>query len=126
MLQEFLPEISNGEISTISFSNACLPTSQGYSYSVTKIPKKGEYRVQFDFGDIYHFGDVDPNIKMICDRISNRLGNKLLYQRVDGLWRNGKYLIMEVELIEPDLYLNLNTEAKHQWVESLVSMFEGC
>jgi glutathione synthase/RimK-type ligase-like ATP-grasp enzyme len=118
MLQEFIPEISEGEISVIYFSN-------GYSYSVKKVPKKGEYRVQFDFGGIYHFGDVDPPIRKICDRISKRIGNEVLYQRVDGLWRDGKFLIMEVELIEPDLYLNLSDEAKKQWVESLIGVLNG-
>ncbi len=118
MLQEFIPEISDGEISVIYFSN-------GYSYSVKKVPIKGEYRVQFDFGGIYHFGDVDPAIRKICDRISKRIGNEVLYQRVDGLWRDGKFLIMEVELIEPDLYLNLSDEAKYQWVESLMGVLNG-
>jgi len=94
--------------------------SNGYSYSVTKVPQQGEFRVQFDYGWIYHFGDVDPHIKNVCKRIASRFPDKLLYQRVDGVWRNGKFLIMEVELIEPDLYLNLNDEAKTQWVESLV------
>ncbi|MFK5854950.1 MAG: hypothetical protein QM503_02390 [Bacteroidota bacterium] len=115
MLQEFIPEISNGEISTIYFSN-------GYSYSVTKVPPVGEYRVQFDYGGVYHFGDVDPTIKKICDRIASRFETKLLYQRVDGVWRDGKFLIMEVELIEPDIYLNLSNQAKNQWVDSLANM----
>jgi len=117
MLQEFIPEISKGEISTISFSN-------GFSYSVTKVPPKGEYRVQVDYGGIYHYGSVDPEIKKICDRITNRFEEKLLYQRVDGLWRNGKFLIMEVELIEPDLYLNLNKDALNNWVDSLIDIIE--
>ncbi len=118
LLQEFIPEISDGEISIIYFSN-------GYSYSVKKVPKKDEYRVQFDFGGIYHFGEIDPQIKVICDRISNYIGKRLLYQRVDGLWRDGKFLIMEVELIEPDLYLNLSDEAKNQWVDSLIGILNG-
>jgi len=118
MLQEFIPEISNGEISTITFSN-------DYSYSVTKIPSEGEYRVQFDYGGIYHFGDVDPVIKTICDQIAKRFANKLLYQRVDGVWRDGKFLIMEVELIEPDIYLNLSEDAKNNWVESLLGNLNG-
>jgi len=117
MLQEFIPEISTGEISTITFSN-------GFSYSVTKVPPQGEYRVQVDYGGIYHYGSVDPEIKKICDRITNRFEEKLLYQRVDGLWRNGKFLIMEVELIEPDLYLNLNKDALNNWVDSLIDIIE--
>ena len=89
------------------------------------MPEKGEYRVQFDFGGKYHFGEVDPSIKIICDRISHYIGNKLLYQRVDGLWRNGRFLIMEVELIEPDLYLNLSDIAKNQWVDSIIGVLES-
>jgi hypothetical protein len=32
---------------------------------------------------------------------------------------------MEVELIEPDLYLNLSDEAKNQWVDSLIGILNG-
>ncbi len=112
ILQEFLPEIAQGEISTIRFHN-------GYTYSATKIPKAGDYRVQFDYGGKYHLRKVDSTIRIVADRISKRLNNKVIYQRVDGLWREGKFLIMEVELIEPDLYLNLSKEAMHRWIENI-------
>lgn len=112
ILQEFLPEIEQGEISTLRFRN-------GYTYSITKVPKAGDYRVQFDYGGKYHLQEVNSTIQMVANRISKRLNNKAFYQRIDGLWHKGKFLIMEVELIEPDLYLNLSKEAMHHWVENI-------
>lgn len=122
MLQEFINEISEGEISTITLTNPLKNNYSEYSYSVTKVPKKGDYRVQFNYGGVYHIGEVNPTIKDISEKITKRFGNRLLYQRLDGLWRNGRFLIMEIELIEPDIYLSYSKEALSQWVENLCSL----
>ncbi len=113
MLQEFIPEVLAGEVSTLYFAN-------GYGYSVTKVPKAGDYRVQFQYGGVYHLQEVNPEIEDISTKLSEKLNHSTLYRRLDGIWRNGRFLIMELELIEPDLYLNLSAEALNQWVENLV------
>lgn len=125
MLQEFIPEISDGEISTITLTVPSNKNQDDFSYSVTKVPKKGDYRVQFNYGGVYSIGEVDPIIKNISEQITKRFGNRLLYQRLDGLWRNGKFMIMEIELIEPDLYLNLSNEALSIWVYNLLEFGTG-
>ena len=122
MLQEFIPEISEGEISTITLTNPSLPGSKEFSYSVTKVPEKGDYRVQVDFGGEYSIGSVDPEIKAISEKITSRFDGRLLYQRLDGLWRDGKFLIMEIELLEPDLYLNYSKDAFQTWVDNLLDV----
>jgi len=118
LLQEFLPEIALGEVSTLHFAD-------GYGYSVTKVPKAGDYRVQFQSGGVYHIEEVNPEIEKISARISEKLGHSTLYRRLDGIWRNDRFLIMELELIEPDLYLNLSSEALNHWVENLVSLVKN-
>lgn len=120
MIQEFIPEISEGEISTITLTSPGEMVENGFSYSVTKVPKKGDYRVQFNYGGVYHVGSVDPEIKEISQSITSRFDNRLLYQRLDGLWRNGEFLIMEIELIEPDLYLSYSKDALDNWVKNIV------
>ncbi len=112
LLQEFIPEIEQGEVSTLSFAN-------GYIYSITKVPQEGDYRVQFNYGGKYHLSEVHPYILTLSEKLRNRFNNRALYQRVDGVWRNGRFLLMEVELIEPDLYLGHHEEALNQWVENL-------
>jgi len=104
LLQEFIPEIANGEISTLYFAN-------GYSYSIKKVPQAGDYRVQFNYGGQY---------QAIAQIIQERLNSTTLYQRVDGVWRDGHFLLMEVELIEPDLYLGHHEEALNEWVKNLM------
>jgi formamidopyrimidine-DNA glycosylase len=59
---------------------------------------------------------VDAKIKQLSHKITTRFNDRLLYQRLDGIWRNGKFLIMELELVEPDLYLNFSKQALNQWV----------
>lgn len=118
LLQEYLPEIVTGEVSTIHFAN-------GYGYSVTKVPKAGDYRVQFQYGGVYHLEKVNPVIENISSRLTEKLGHLPLYRRLDGVWRNGRFLIMELELIEPDLYLNMSSEALNQWVENLASLVKN-
>ena len=122
MLQEFIPEISLGEISTIKLTSHLQEEGSGFSYSVTKVPKEGDYRVQFNYGGVYSIGDVDPEIQNISEQITRRFNNRLLYQRLDGLWRDGKFLIMEIELIEPDLYFNYSQDALNNWVEKLINI----
>ena len=113
LLQEFIPEIVTGEVSTLHFAN-------GYGYSVTKVPKAGDYRVQFQYGGVYHLQEVNPVIENISSRLAEKLGNSTLYRRLDGIWKNDKFLIMELELIEPDLYLNMSQDALSQWVGNLI------
>ena len=122
MLQEFIPEISEGEISTITLTSPGESAEDGYSYSVTKVPKKGDYRVQFNFGGVYHLGKVDPIINKISHRITSRFNNRLLYQRLDGIWRNNQFLIMELELIEPDLYFNYSDAALDRFFNNLIKI----
>lgn len=112
LLQEFIPEIEKGEISTLSFAN-------GFDYSITKVPKEGDYRVQFNYGGVYHISEVDTQIQAISKKMKARFNNRQLYQRVDGIWRDGRFLLMEVELIEPDLYLGHHPEAREEWVKNL-------
>lgn len=122
MLQEFIPEISEGEISTITLTSPGESAEDGFSYSVTKVPKKGDYRVQFNFGGVYNLGKVDPVINKISHLITSRFNNRLLYQRLDGIWRNNKFLIMELELIEPDLYFNYSDAALDRFVNNLIKI----
>lgn len=112
LLQEFIEEIQNGEVSTLSFAN-------GYMYSITKVPKKGDYRVQFSYGGQYFQTELHPTIQKISHHLRLKFSGNALYQRVDGVWRDGRFLLMELEIIEPDLYLNHNEDALLAWVNQL-------
>ena len=99
MVQKYMEEISTqGEWSHVFFNKV-------YSHSVLKTAKSGDFRVQGDFGGQKEL--LTPPMAYVhqCQRVLDHLPCSLLYARVDGLHLNGQFHIMEVELIEPELFL---------------------
>ncbi len=106
MIQPFLPAIeTEGEISLIYFAGA-------FSHAVRKRPQPGDFRVQPE-----HDGIITPHHPPADERAAaeaalDAAGEDLLYARVD-LVRDlaGRPVLMELELVEPDLYLQFSPAA---------------
>lgn len=99
MLQEFLtPILDQGELSLIFLSGQ-------FSHAVIKKAKPGDFRVQHQFGGSSEKVDVSQRIISDCERILEALPEVPLYARVDGVVVNGIFTLMELELIEPVLFL---------------------
>lgn len=114
LIQKFMPEIEEGEYSTIYFAG-------DFRYSVLKKPKPGEFRVQKDYGG--HYQKVNPPQIVIseCEKIVEILDAAYLYARIDGIFAKGCFWVMEVELIEPDLYMDIVPEAIPQFAKLIAS-----
>lgn len=98
LVQPFLSQIiDNGELSLIFFGGE-------YSYCIQKIPKKGDFRVQKQFGATYNHFEPDVDLIDKAKNIIHLAGKNTLYARVDGLLIENEFLLMEVEMIEPDLF----------------------
>jgi len=105
LVQEFLPEIAEfGEYSLMYIDGK-------FSHCVVKKPKKGEYRVQaVEFGgrvEGVKRADVPEAVMKLANETMRVLEAEwpILYTRFDFIPRfDGTALIMEVELIEPDMY----------------------
>jgi hypothetical protein len=107
MLQEYLPEIENaGELSLIYFDNE-------YSHTIRKVPRPGDFRVQDDFGG------PDAAIKCQADEILLASRRSSVYARVDGVIRDGLFLLMELELIEPHLFLGHDPNAADRFAHAI-------
>jgi hypothetical protein len=52
-------------------------------------------------------------------------GGDLLYARVDGILKDGNFLLMELELIEPDLYFDYAPDAKKRYIEAIELVVGG-
>lgn len=97
MIQPFLPAIEQGEISVVMFDGQ-------FSHAVRKLPKAGEYRVQSKFGGSAL--QIVPSQQLIDQaRAALAITDDPLYARVDGLEIDGRFVVMEIEMIEPDLFL---------------------
>ncbi|MCB2378424.1 hypothetical protein LGH70_12565 [Hymenobacter sp. BT635] len=100
LVQPFQPEIqTEGEWSLVYLGGK-------YSHCVLKTPKSGDFRVQHYLG-----GGIEPrkapaHLRQAADSIVAQFAQGCLYARVDGVDSHGEFLLMELELIEPFLYLD--------------------
>lgn len=116
LLQEFRPEIKElGETSLIFFNGV-------FSHAINKKPVDGDFRVQIQYGGNYTL--VEPTIELInqAKYILEQIPEKLLYARIDGIVIENKLHLMEIELIEPDLYFDLAHGARELFVESFLKV----
>jgi glutathione synthase/RimK-type ligase-like ATP-grasp enzyme len=106
MVQEFMPEVaSEGEWSLIFFGGR-------FSHAVKKYPAKGDFRVQEALGGRAEFQPDPPrNIVGQGRAALEAIERRLLYARVDGIVRDGSFIVMELELLEPTLYFELDPGA---------------
>ncbi|MGB3271243.1 MAG: hypothetical protein WBA65_14955 [Rhodanobacter sp.] len=103
LVQPYLPEIASaGEWSLLYFGGE-------YSHAVIKHPAAGDYRVQDEHGGRSHPATPDAATRAAAGRALAALtgaGHDVpAYARVDGVVSGGRFVLMELELIEPSLFL---------------------
>ncbi len=109
LVQPFIPEIvSDGEWSLLYFGGR-------FSHAVIKRPALGDFRVQDEFGGSIE--PAQPTAEMLAFAaqalvVVAAIGHHdPAYVRVDGVICGDRFLIMELELIEPFLFLATSTDA---------------
>ncbi len=119
LIQPFLSQIKEyGELSLIFLGGE-------YSHSIRKIPKKGDFRVQKQFGATYnHF---EPDLKLIekAKNIVQLAAENTLYARVDGLEIENEFLLMEIEMIEPDLFFEYTKTGPLDFVNATIKYMKN-
>lgn len=106
LVQQFLPEIQDeGEWSLIFIAGE-------FSHAVRKLPATADFRVQTQFGGSTQATRAESHIIDKASSVLELIGEIPLYARVDGIERGGELLLMELELIEPVLFLGLGGAAK--------------
>ena len=109
LVQPFTDEIvTSGEWSLVFFDGH-------YSHAVLKKPASGDFRVQEELGG--HAEPREPSRAMIeqARYVLSFVESPLLYARVDGVERNGQFLLMELEVNEPVLYLASSRDAPERF-----------
>lgn len=99
LLQEFVPEIqTRGEISLVFLSRR-------FSHAVRKRARAGDFRVQADFGgSLEPVTPADATVEF-GETVLAAAARPWLYARVDLVETESGPVLMELELIEPDLFL---------------------
>ena len=120
MLQEFLPGIKHGEYSCFFFDGE-------YSYSVIKIPKENDIRASFVYGATTSRLEPPADILATAKHVLQSVGEEMLFARVDIIrHENGDPVLMELEVIEPALYLSFAPECVDELCKVVSAWFEKC
>lgn len=113
MVQEFVAEVvEQGEWSLMFFGGR-------FSHAVLKQARPGDFRVQDDFGGTAVLAQPSPALIAQAQQLLGCVEAPLLYARVDAVERGGRLLLIELELIEPSLFLAEAPEAPARLAQAI-------
>ena len=115
MIQPFMSNIiSEGEYSLFYFNGQ-------YSHAILKTPKSKDFRVQEEHGGKIVPVNPEPSLKNETENILSKLSSTPLYARVDFVRTSSDdFALMELELIEPSLYFNLDEKSAERFVNAFI------
>ncbi len=94
-----------------------------YSHAIRKIAKPGDFRVQDDHGGKAHAYDPTPAQIELAERAIAACDPRPVYGRVDLVAdEHGGWSIMELELIEPELWLRYQPESAKKFARAIAEM----
>ena len=94
------------------------------SHAVLKRPARGDWRVQGEFGGTAEIRPAPAGLIEGARRVLAAAGAKeATYARVDGYLDQGALVLMELELIEPQLFLDLEPEAADRFARAIATAF---
>lgn len=115
MLQPYIEGIeSAGEWSLVFFAGA-------FSHAVRKQPKDGDFRVQPDHGGASALAEAPAPHVAAAQRAIDAAVPDALYARVDGVVHEGRFCVMELEVVEPELFFRLHPQAPEHFASALLS-----
>lgn len=107
--------VEEGEYSLILFGGR-------YSHCVAKRPKVGDFRVQPDHGGTTEPAELPDGALALAEAALAAAPAAATYARVDLIRGNdGSLQLMELELIEPALFLHCVPEAKTRFAEAVLA-----
>lgn len=118
MVQPFLPDVlAEGEASVVWIDGRI-------SHALRKTPRPGEFRSQEEHGGTVELGGAEGRLLDAAARIAKAMLRRSgdappLYARADFLPSAGEWLLGELELVEPSLYLRLDPAAPDRFARAV-------
>lgn len=115
MIQPFVASVAAaGEVSLIYFGGA-------FSHAIRKQPAPGDFRVQDMYGGTVHAHDPSDAEHELAARALACVPSPTAYARVDVVEFDHRPAVMEIELIEPELFLGASEFAADRFANVLQS-----
>lgn len=113
LIQPFADSVATrGEVSLIYFGNT-------FSHAVRKVPKAGDFRIHTYYGgSVLDYTPTTAEFKM-AERALAATPAPCTYARVDMVDYAGAPAVMELEVIEPELFLGRTPSAPQHFAEAI-------
>jgi glutathione synthase/RimK-type ligase-like ATP-grasp enzyme len=118
LVQEFVAGIEHGELAGVFFDGA-------FSHGLRRLPAPGEFRVNSQYGGRMEAAALPGDVVAQMAAVLAMLPAPALYARVDGLTRDGRFTLMEVEVNEPGLGLHLAPGSADRFADALRARLGG-
>lgn len=119
LVQPFMQQVvDEGEHSFVFFGGE-------FSHALLKWPAPGGFLVQEKYGGTLGVSEEPPPglIEQAAAALPHAPG-ELLYARVDGLRDGDRFLVTELEVTEPELFVRLDPAAPGRFVRALASLLD--
>jgi glutathione synthase/RimK-type ligase-like ATP-grasp enzyme len=113
LTQPYVESIAEGELSFVFFDG-------DFSHAVRKQPAAGEWRVQHDYGGAALPVNVSAAWVDEAAAILRAAAPGELYARVDCVLLDGALHLMELELVEPELFFRVDAAAAARFADALL------
>lgn len=112
IVQPFMPYIiEEGEFSLFYFGDM-------YSHTILKTPKKNDFRVQEEHGGRLKKVEPGAQLQALGKQTLEQINPLPLYTRIDFVrTAQNRFALMELELIEPSLYFNMDPNSPKRFAE---------
>ena len=119
MVQPLVSEVAeHGEISLMFISGE-------FSHAVRKRPRAGDFRVQREHGGSAMLVEPADDLITAAARTLASSPAPTLYARVDGCEVEGRFLLMELELLEPSLFFTCAPNAAVEFARTILHEVGG-
>lgn len=119
MVQPFLPAVLDRGESSVVWVDGAL------SHALRKVPRQGEFRSQEEHGGRVERIAPGPALTRAAARVAEAVAGRAprppLYARADFLPDGDDWLLGELELVEPSLYLRVDAEAPARFAAAIAA-----
>jgi glutathione synthase/RimK-type ligase-like ATP-grasp enzyme len=118
LVQPFEPAVLAGEVSLLYFGDTL-------SHAVRKVPAAGDFRVQAHLGGTHALHVATAAERAVGAAALAVAPNTLTYARVDLVTTAAGPAVMELELVEPELFLHSDAGAPGRFADHLVEVLSA-
>lgn len=113
LVQEVIPQIpAAGEWSLVFLGG-------DFSHATLKRPRPGDFRVQVELGGSANPAVASAELLRSAAAVAELIPKPWLYARIDGVETPRGFMLMEVECIEPDLFLRHSPGAHERFANAI-------